>query len=277
MPKGRTPRRRRREFLGIRGFIARHWARGFPLRERAVRLKPLHGSCVIRDVDTARSAMGRARTVSVGSDHMTLDTFIKDNRTELIRRTRAKVASRPSPQTTTAEVEEGVPLFLSQLCATLKEVAIDKPEKSVHQSPSKTPAIAESAAQHGINLFKFGFTIEQVVHDYGDVCQAITELAEERGAIMSIVEFQTLNRCLDNAIAGAVTAWSQGQEHDRKAKENDEGQESDTTKRNLLRLVNRANAALDVLRKGTAGLTGATGEILRRSLLDLRAAIDNVE
>jgi hypothetical protein len=221
--------------------------------------------------------MGRGRPVWVGSADVTLDTFINDNRTELIRRTRAKVASRSSPQTTTMEVEQGVPLFLSQLSATLKEVAIDKPEKSVPQSPSKTPAIAKSAAEHGLNLFKFGFTIEQVVHDYGDVCQAVTELAEERGANVSIVEFQTLNRCLDNAIAGAVTSWSQGDANDRKTKENEKGQQSDASKSNLVRLVDRANEALDVLRKGTVGVTGATGEILHRCLLELRAAVDDVQ
>lgn len=50
-----------------------------------------------------------------------------------------------------------------------------------------------------------GYTVSQAVHDYGDICQAITELALELGAPISVKEFHTLNRCLDAAIAEAVT------------------------------------------------------------------------
>ena len=49
--------------------------------------------------------------------------------------------------------------------------------------------------------------MSQVVHDYGDVCQSITELAVETGASISAEDFRTLNRCLDEAIAGAVTEY----------------------------------------------------------------------
>jgi len=54
-------------------------------------------------------------------------------------------------------------------------------------------------------LLQHGFTVDQVVHDYGDLCQAITKLAVDRGAAIQVEEFRTLNRCLDNAIADAVT------------------------------------------------------------------------
>ena len=50
-----------------------------------------------------------------------------------------------------------------------------------------------------------GFDVSQVVHDYGDICQAITELAREQKAPITVKEFHTLNRCLDAAIAEAVT------------------------------------------------------------------------
>src|SRR5690606_31290206 len=68
--------------------------------------------------------------------------------------------------------------------------------------------IGISAAAHGRELLEMGFTIDQVVHDYGDLCQAITDLAVERDAPFSVDEFRTLNRCLDNAIADAVTEFS---------------------------------------------------------------------
>ncbi len=47
-----------------------------------------------------------------------------------------------------------------------------------------------------------------MVHDYGDLCQAITDLAVERDVPFATPEFRTLNRCLDNAIADAVTEFS---------------------------------------------------------------------
>ena len=47
--------------------------------------------------------------------------------------------------------------------------------------------------------------MSQVVHDYGDICQAITELALELKAPITVKEFHTLNRCLDTAIAEACT------------------------------------------------------------------------
>src|SRR3979411_1024146 len=139
--------------------------------------------------------------------------FIKENRAELIRLTREKVKSRSAPRPTSEELETGVPLFLKQFTELLA---------ATNEKGPPSAAIGTSATAHGQDLLKRGFTIAQVVHDYGDICQAVTELAGDLGATLSIVEFQTLNRCLDNAIAGAVTSWSQGRERDLKA-EADEG------------------------------------------------------
>jgi hypothetical protein len=60
---------------------------------------------------------------------------------------------------------------------------------------------------HGHDLLLKGFTVSQVVHDYGDICQTITELALESKAPIDTADFRTLNRCLDEAIAGAVTVY----------------------------------------------------------------------
>lgn len=47
----------------------------------------------------------------------------------------------------------------------------------------------------------------EVVHGYGDVCQVITELAIEMNASVTVREFRTFNRLLDNAIADAVSSF----------------------------------------------------------------------
>jgi hypothetical protein len=49
------------------------------------------------------------------------------------------------------------------------------------------------------------FTVDQLVHDYGDVCQAITELVGDLNTPISTDDCRTLNKCLDYAIARAVT------------------------------------------------------------------------
>src|SRR5688572_2067558 len=118
-----------------------------------------------------------------------LHEFVTTHREELIRRCRAKVAIRTIPPPTIAEINHGVPLFLDQLVEALR---IDR---------ISTPAIGRSAMMHGHDLLEQGFTISQVVHDYGDVCQSITEMAVEMKAPISVDDFRTLNACLDDAIA----------------------------------------------------------------------------
>jgi hypothetical protein len=205
---------------------------------------------------------------------MTLDQFLKDNRAELITRTRAKVAARSSPPADSAERERGVPLFLSQLSTALEAQGPGGVTSSMEASRASQPAISETAAQHGRELLKLGFSIDQVVHDYGDVCQAVTELAEERGVSVSVADFHTLNRCLDNAIAGAVTAWTDERERTR---EDPSGQSASTLTRDLGRLVDQARATYDVIRGGKVGVSGATGTLLLRALDAMRALLDEAE
>src|SRR6185503_15030476 len=96
-----------------------------------------------------------------------LEQFIELNRDDIIRRCRAKVATRSVPPPTAAEINHGVPLFLDQLVKALRQGVMSNGE------------IGRSATLHGHDLLRQGFTVSQVVHDYGDVCQAITELAVE--------------------------------------------------------------------------------------------------
>ena len=140
--------------------------------------------------------------------------FLRNNRDELIARCKYKVSKRPQRAATEQQLANGVPLFLDQLTRTLKAEEANEDSESMRISgPSGGDSLALSemgvtAAAHGKELLKLGFSVDQVVHDYGDLCQAITDLAFERDAPFSIEQFRTLNRCLDNAIADAVTEFS---------------------------------------------------------------------
>ena len=111
------------------------------------------------------------------------------------------------------EHEFGIPQFLDQLIKTLEVEQTSEPARSREISGPEDgkPAVSEiasTATRHGSELLLQGFTIDQVVHDYGDLCQAITGLAFEQKAPIQADEFQTLNRCLDNGIADAVKEYA---------------------------------------------------------------------
>ena len=131
-----------------------------------------------------------------------------------------------------------------------------------------------SAAQHGSELSRTGFTVDQVVYDYGDLCQAVTELAVEQGAPVTVDEFRLLNRCLDEAIADAVIEF--GRQRDRFNTENvlAMNERLGFFSHELRNLVNTAILAVATMKKGSVGLGGATGALLDRSLIGLRDLID---
>ena len=189
--------------------------------------------------------------------------FIALNRDEIIRRCRAKVATRSFPSPTDAELDHGVPLFLDQLTEVLR------------LGSASTPEIATSAGHHGHELLAKGFTVSQVVHDYGDVCQAVTELAMETHAPISTDDFHTLNQCLDDAIAAAVTQFGHEREQSASA-------DLATARghqwlgfftHELRNLVNTASVSFEVLKTGHVGVTGSTARVLDRSLSGLRSLI----
>jgi signal transduction histidine kinase len=193
-----------------------------------------------------------------------LHEFLTLHREEIIARTRVKVATRTAPRPTAAELENGVPLFLDQLAETLRW------EQETPARPTSVQ-MAESAARHGGELRQAGFTVAQVVHDYGDVCQAVTELAIELQLPISADEFKTLNRCLDEAIAQAVTEFARQRELSISDKETERLGFFAHELRNLL---GNAILAFEVLKSGTVGIGGSTGGILGQNLIALRDLID---
>ena len=127
--------------------------------------------------------------------------------------------------------------------------------------------IARTALHHGHELLLKGFTASQVVHDYGDVCQAITELAVETSAPIRTDEFRLLNQCLDDAIAGAVTEFGRAQNQSALDSEVARGNErAGFLAHELRNLLNTATIAFEVLKTGNVGVGGSTGAVLQRNL-----------
>jgi signal transduction histidine kinase len=209
-----------------------------------------------------------------------LHQFLTSNREELIRRCRSKARQRVAPEAPTANLDHGIPRFLDQVIQTLQIEQSSDPDRSLTISgPSGGgPAVSEiavTATLHGRELSEHGFTVDQVVHDYGDLCQSITEMAAERAATIEIDEFRTLNRCLDNGIADAVTEY---------VFRRDSVLESNNVRalnaqlgflaHELRNLLQTATMAVVAIKAGNVGMTGATAGLLDRSLIGMRNLID---
>ena len=182
---------------------------------------------------------------------MNLEDFISTHRAELISRCKGKVAQRSPP----APPPPGDDHAISQL--------LDQIVEELRHGRNGFDAITQSATQQGQRLLVEGFTIGEVVHGYGDVCQSVTELAVELTAPISADEFRTLNRCLDDAIAGAVTEHSRGN-----------AAESLSRTDELQTLVNTALVAFEALLRGDVSIGGSTGRVLHHSLAALRTLAD---
>ena len=190
--------------------------------------------------------------------------FVETYREAIIAKTRVKVSTRPWPPASTAELENGLPIFLDQLSETLRWEDTD--------TPFSHHAIGDSATRHGRDLLGLGFTVSQVVHDYGDICQAITELAVEQNAPITTEEFHILNRCLDTAIADAVTEHARITAASRSA---DELERMGQVTHEIRNMLNTALLAFDVVKRGTVGVNGNTGAVLGRSLTALRDLVES--
>jgi signal transduction histidine kinase len=194
---------------------------------------------------------------------MMLSEFIVMHRDDIVARTRARVRSRPRPSVSSREIEFGVPLFLTQLSETLRLEATT--------TPFSTDAIGSSATRHGAALLAAGFNVAQVVHDYGDICQAITEIAVDQHTPITVEEFHTLNRCLDMAIAEAVTEHARLTAQRRSEAEIERLAQAAHELRDLL---NGALLAFHALKRGTVAINGSTGAVLGRSLTGLWDLVD---
>lgn len=206
--------------------------------------------------------------------------FLLNNRDELIQRCIDKVARRPSRAATREQLAHGIPMFLDQLTRTFEAEGDGDVAEGLRISgpPGGDAAglseMGISATVHGGELLALGYTVDQVVHDYGDLCQAITDLAVERDAPFSVDEFRTLNRCLDNAIADAVTEFAA--QRDFKVARRQAEQENERLgflAHELRNHVNVAKLAFAALESGRLPVGGSTGAVLKRSLRSLEDLI----
>jgi signal transduction histidine kinase len=198
-----------------------------------------------------------------------LHHFIVDNRELILARMRER-AREAGTKWTDEKLRHGLPLFLTQLAEALDPASSPEVQKAFG-ALTGSEQIVQSGALHGQDLLRNGFSVAEVVHGYGDICPIVTELASETKAVISAEDFHIFNRCLDNAIAGAVTAY--GAERENSLSE--QGSERlGSLMHELRNLLQMAALSFEVLKKGQVGIGGSTGALHARSLSSLRALVD---
>lgn len=207
--------------------------------------------------------------------------FLADNREGLIESCKRKVLVRPYREASELQLSQGIPMFLDQLIRTLHAEEEGREADGLAISGRRAgdgaglSEMGVSATAHGANLLDLGYTVDQVVHDYGDLCQAITDLAFERDAPFAILEFRTLNRCLDNAIADAVLEFTS--QHDArflKLHTSEANERIGFLVHELRNALSTATMSVSALEFGNLNISGSTGAVLKRSLASLGVLID---
>lgn len=129
----------------------------------------------------------------------------------------------------------------------------------------------DSAARYGRELLRLGYTISQVVHLYGIVCQSVMETVTKMDFNIAGPEFRKFNMCFDDSIAAAVTEYEKSKtDHSRR----EESEKLGFLVHELRNMVTSAHLSLQMIKKGVVGISGSTGGVLERSLNRMRELID---
>jgi hypothetical protein len=192
-----------------------------------------------------------------------LHEFLVATRGEILSRSRTKLASRDIPIPPESGLANGLPLFLDQLTTVLGQAKA--------QRAASHRGVAESATLHGGELLRMGLTVGQVVQDYGSICQSVTELAAEREVMITADEFQTFNRCLDDAIAQAVTAYELARDRNVGVSG---AEQIGSIVHEMRNMVTTSMLTFDALKRGTVALHGSTSDLLGKSLQRMRVLLD---
>lgn len=189
----------------------------------------------------------------------TLYDFIATNRELIVRSVKEKSLSRSDSRSNDSSLEKGIPLFLDELQSTLR------------RSTSAPDVTQDHATDHGADLYRMGFTVAQVVHGYGDVCQAVTQLALDMGSAISVDDFRLFNRCLDDAIAAAVT------EYERRRLEASAAlgmQRVALLSHELRNALHTAMLGFGILKIGAVGTDSSTATLVTKSLTRLHDLLE---
>jgi signal transduction histidine kinase len=190
-----------------------------------------------------------------------LHSFIAEHQSEINDRVARRLRMRDARNPGDAPPRE-VTAFLGQLSNSLRH----------RREPlAESTEIGATAMRHGANLMRAGKPATEAVQAYGDVCQAVTQLATEQSIEISAADFGVFNSCLDHAIGNAVGEHARITEESRAA---DEVQRLGHAAHELRDHLQTARLAFETLRRSLRLADDVSGMMLGRSLMNLTAVVD---
>jgi hypothetical protein len=188
-----------------------------------------------------------------------LADFIAGNREEIVTRYRSKAVIASFPVPLDAEREYTVLVFVEEMLGALRN------------SHYQTSVLHRD--DHALEVRPIAPRVIQ----YREICLCIAELAMETNAPINVADFANLDRCLDDAVARAVTESISDRSQRAEGAVEAGSEPLRVFQREARRLVNTAMLSFDVLRTGTVGLDGSTGRLFYRSLIELRSLADRID
>jgi signal transduction histidine kinase len=194
-----------------------------------------------------------------------LSHFLLEHRHEVLERSLAKIRSVPATAGRSAgELIDDLSLFVDELILALRK-ARDEPR------PAGLKTTGEIAPAHARQRWRIGFDVEQVVHDYGFLCDAITEAAQDARVSIDINEYRVLNQSLDTAIAEAVNQYMKSRD---RAGERQVSERIGYIVHELRNALATSLLSLQAIRSAKLSASGRTADALERSLRRQQELID---
>ena len=193
-----------------------------------------------------------------------LHDFMTRERSSILSVAKQKANETQGSRKRSDAVEEGWGIFYDELIGLLSR---DQPfefhaEKGLHTA---------EAQKQGKEYLRLGYTVSEVVHSYGVLCQAVTALAGKLNIEITPREFQQLNLSLDTVIAEAVTEF----EKDRRTNfDTAEVKRLGFLAHELRNYLQSAMIALETIQSGSVGVQSLTGGVLQGSLEKMTELID---
>lgn len=133
---------------------------------------------------------------------MTLHEVLAAKRDEVILRWKAQILGTLTPETMPPlELVNHIPRFVTEIVAALRN---DAGLSSLGPSPDEST----TAAGHGAQRLRLGFSLDSVVREYGALRESIVATAKDAGAQLTLRELQVLFDTIVTGIAQAVTEYS---------------------------------------------------------------------
>jgi signal transduction histidine kinase len=133
---------------------------------------------------------------------MALHQMLADNRDEVMHRWNARIRGTLAPEAMpTLELANHIPVFLDEIVSALRS-------DSGLSSRGPAPEDSTTAAGHGAQRLRLGFSLDSVVREYGALRDVIVETTRDAGATLTDRELQVLFEVTVTGIADAVTEYT---------------------------------------------------------------------